>query len=109
MKENIIKIAQSQIGLQEIPKGSNWGEHVKKYLNSVGITFPASWCMAFVYWCYRESARELGQINPLFKTGGVLAQWNKTSPLKKRTTPERGIFSSWILAGLRSYRNSNGS
>lgn len=101
MKDKILAIAKSQVGLQEIPKGSNWGEHVKKYLSSVGINFPASWCMAFVYWCYRESARELNVINPLFKTGGVLSQWNKTNVLKKRTVPERGdIFIMDFGGGL---------
>ena len=101
MKEKIIEIAKSQVGLQEIPKGSNWGEHVKKYLNAVGINFPASWCMAFVYWCYKQGATELSQINPLFKTGGVLAQWNKTNKLKRREKPERGdIFIMDFGGGL---------
>jgi len=32
--------------------------------------------MAFVYWCFDHSAGRLGQPNPLFRNGGVLAQWN---------------------------------
>lgn len=82
-----LEIATSQLGLEEIPRGSNWGEHCKKYLNSVGINFPASWCMAFVYWCCREA---YGVNNPLFKTGGVLAQWNKTPKDKRLAKPEIG-------------------
>ena len=101
MKEKILAIAKSQVGLQELPKGSNWGEHVQKYLSSVNINFPASWCMAFVYWCYREAARDLGVVNPLFRTGGVLAQWNKTATVKRRTTPMRGdIFIMDFGGGL---------
>jgi len=67
----LLDIAFSQLGVQEEPKGSNWGKDVKKYLNSVGINFPASWCMAFVYWCHREAGL------PAIKTGGVMAAWNK--------------------------------
>lgn len=80
---NHIQIAITQIGNQEIPKNSNWGEHVQKYLKSVGITFPASWCMAFVYWCCKEAF----PANPLVKTGGVLNQWNKINPIHKKTQP----------------------
>lgn len=80
-----IEVAISQIGVQEIPKGSNWGQEVKKYLNSVGIDFPASWCMAFVYWCVEQTG-----INPLVKTGGVLRQWNEIDPKRKYKTPQPG-------------------
>lgn len=82
-----LEIANSQVGLEEIPRGSNWGEHCKKYLNSVGINFPASWCMAFVYWCVKQSyPNEM----KLFKTGGVLAQWNKTPKDKRSFKPVIG-------------------
>ena len=80
-----IQVAMSQIGVEEIPKGSNWGQEVKKYLNSVGIDFPASWCMAFVYWCVEQTG-----INPLIKTGGVLRQWNEIDPARKFKTPQAG-------------------
>jgi hypothetical protein len=72
-----LEIAISQIGVEEIPRGSNWGKDVKKYLASVGINFPASWCMAFVYWCVLQSGSK-----SLFKTGGVLMQWNKSVSLR---------------------------
>lgn len=83
---NHIQVAITQIGKEEIPRKSNWGEHVQKYLKSVGITLPASWCMAFVYWCCKEA-------NPstiLFKTGGCLKQWNKVDPKYKHSTPMPG-------------------
>lgn len=82
-----IEIAITQLGKEEEPKGSNWGNDIEKYLNSVGIDFPASWCMAFVYWCHHEA---LGVFNPLVRTGGVLAQWNKVHPNMKFTTPQVG-------------------
>lgn len=65
---------------QENPKGSNWGHPVQDYLASVDIFFPASWCMAFLYWCFKDAAGQLGLQNPLIKTGGVLAQWHGQDP-----------------------------
>jgi hypothetical protein len=81
-----LQIAILEIGNQEIPLNSNWGVHVQKYLHSVGIDFPASWCMAFVYWC-TEYAQT---INPLVKTGGVMRQWNFIDPQYKRSEPKQG-------------------
>lgn len=93
-----LEVAISQIGKQEIPRGSNWGDDVKKYLASVGINFPASWCMAFIYWCFEEAKVRIdvgnpGQsilINPLEKTGGVLTQWREIRPEYKFKTPMAG-------------------
>jgi CHAP domain-containing protein len=83
---NHIQIAITQIGKEEIPRGSNWGEHVQKYLKSVGLSFPASWCMAFIYWC----AKEAKPVNPLIKTGGVLRQWREVDVKYKFKDPKPG-------------------
>ena len=72
---NALKVAQTQVGQKENPVGSNWGEPVKSYLASVGISFPASWCMAFVYWCFRQATKDP---LPLIQTGGVLRAWNES-------------------------------
>ena len=85
-----LSIAKSQLGFSEEPKGSNKGPHIKKYLNSVGLDEGYSWCMAFVYWCTNEAAKEQGVPNPLVKTAGVLAQWNKIPKSMKFTTPQAG-------------------
>lgn len=87
-----ISIARSQIGKAEIPHGSNWGEHVQKYLKSVGITFPAAWCMAFVYYCYSEACKEAKIPNVLIKTGGVLRQWNEIPKQYKWSVPKVGAI-----------------
>lgn len=78
LSNKALEIAISQIGKEENPRGSNWGkadDPVPQYLASVGINFPASWCMAFLYWCYGQAADQLGLINPMAKTGGVLTGW----------------------------------
>ena len=85
-KRTLIEIAQSQIGLEEEPKYSNWGKDVKKYLNSVGINFPASWCMAFVYWCHKEAGL------PAIRTGGVLAAWNRGKQYRVLTPQPGDVF-----------------
>lgn len=75
--EKALEIAISQIGVEENPRGSNSGPQVNEYLKSVGINFPASWCMAFIYWCFDKAAKEMQKANMMAKTGGVLMQWNK--------------------------------
>lgn len=72
--------AIGQVGQEEKPRGSNWGHPVQDYLAAPGIHFPASWCMAFMYWCFDDAAAQLGLTNPLFKTAGVLAQWHNRVP-----------------------------
>lgn len=39
----------------------NWSPYIKLYLESVGITFPAPWCMAFVYFRLKNAATDLGE------------------------------------------------
>jgi hypothetical protein len=78
-----LEVAMSQIGQQEHPQGSNWGHPVQDYLASVGIGFPASWCMAFVYWSFSRGAGEMGVNNPLIRTGGVLNAWHMASGFNK--------------------------
>jgi CHAP domain-containing protein len=90
LQQKALEIAITQIGKEESPRGSNWGEPVKSYLASVGITFPASWCMSFVYWCFIKAAKELGIKTPLLKTGGVLKAWQKAPADVKVNDPQPG-------------------
>lgn len=85
-----LDIATTQIGKQENPLGSNWGEPVQSYLRSVGIGFPASWCMAFVYWCFKNASIELNIPNTAIKTGGVLKAWNTATKDQKSSAPSIG-------------------
>ena len=87
-----IEIAVKQLGVQEIPKGSNSGPEVEIYLKSVGLGKGYSWCMAFVYWCVQRAAEQTGSINPLKKTGGVLAQYNAKPELRQNVPEPGSIF-----------------
>lgn len=115
-----LEIAVSQLGKEENPRGSNWGktgDPVPGYLASVGINFPASWCLAFMYWCVKEAVAQLvptGAIkfinslqsyNPLYSTGSVLEQWRHVLPankvLQEGSTPQPGdIFIMDLGHGL---------
>ncbi len=52
-----LNVARTQLGVKET--SPNWGVRVSKYLASVGINFPAPWCLAFVHWCFHEVGKEL--------------------------------------------------
>lgn len=75
-----IEIARAEIGVREQPPGSNRGPRVDEYLRGVGLD-PGdgsfAWCAAFVYFCFGKAAEAAGRRNPLTKTAGVLAHWNR--------------------------------
>lgn len=79
LAERSLQIALTNEGVSEKPKGSNSGPEVNIYLRSVGLGPGYAWCMAFVYWCVSQAAKELDLVNPLIKTAGVLRQWNETT------------------------------
>ncbi len=85
----ILDTAISQIGVQEVPKGSNAGPEVEKYLRSVGLGKGYSWCMAFVYWCAVQASLRTGLPNALKRTGGVMDQFN-SRPALRVSAPQPG-------------------
>lgn len=115
--QRALGIAIGQLGNEEIPRGSNWGKHVEKYLKSVNINYPASWCMAFVYWCFNEACKELKIENKLPKTAGVLNFWNLCPKEWRVTSPEKGDIGimdfgkgkghTFIVASLKDSKTVN--
>lgn len=99
--DKVLEIARTQIGKMEVPKGSNWGPDVQKYLASAGVTVPAPWCMAFVFWCHNEAANALNARNPLYRTAGVMTQWDHAHPENRTFQPKAGdIFIMEFAHGL---------
>jgi hypothetical protein len=95
-------MAVSQLGVMEVPLGSNDGPMVRQYLASTGTPPGNFWCMAFVYWCFREAAAAAGAANPFPKTAGVLSAWNKvkaTQPGKLITRAQATADPSLVRAG----------
>jgi hypothetical protein len=92
LAQSSLEVATRQIGVQEIPKGSNSGPEVEIYLKSVGLGKGYSWCMAFVYWCVLEASKKTGSQSPLKKTAGVLDQWNSKPELRLATPVSGSVF-----------------
>ena len=63
--------------VREVPRNSNRGPEVDAYLKRAGVSPGLSWCCAFVYWCFDEAAKSLGQANPMVRTAGCLEHWNR--------------------------------
>lgn len=87
--EAAVTAAVSQLGIRE-QGGNNTGPEVDLYLASVGLEPGASWCAAFVYWCFRRAANSLTVPSPCPKTGGALKLWKLADPHFHMTAPARG-------------------
>jgi cell wall-associated NlpC family hydrolase len=74
----LLIFARNEIGVKEVPPGSNRGPRVEEYLHSVRLSFGYAWCNAFVYWCFEQASSQLNRVNPLPRTGSCLDHWNKT-------------------------------
>ena len=60
----VVRIAQQQLGLHEIPDGCNCGPQIQKFL---GSSAGEAWCADFVSWVYREAGHPF--------SGGVDGGW----------------------------------
>ncbi|WP_205479519.1 CHAP domain-containing protein [Sphingomonas arenae] len=87
-------VAITQLGVMEVPLGSNSGPMVDQYLASTGVPPGNFWCMAFVYWCFREAAAATGAANPFPKTAGCLDAWSRV----RRSKPGKLISRAAALA-----------
>jgi hypothetical protein len=65
--------------VREIPRNSNRGPDVDRYLECADCPPGNSWCCAFVYWCVNEAAKELGRRNPMVRTAGCLDHWQRAA------------------------------
>jgi hypothetical protein len=76
----VLRVAAAEIGVRELPVGTNSGPRVDQYLASVGLNAHAGnfpWCAGFVFFCFREAANTLGVANPAARTAGALDVWNQ--------------------------------
>lgn len=96
LREVALQIALSYDGQKEVPSGSNWGKFVQDTLATVGLDKPNPWCMAFVYRCYAEAAKQMNVPNTLFKTGHVLTFKNK---MPKQYIPKSKLTATSLQRG----------
>lgn len=85
LAELVLEIASDEVGVKEIPLGSNRGKRVEAYLDSVKLGGGNPWCMAFIYWCYEQAAKRLGVANLPPKTGHVRTAWNESKDIAGAT------------------------
>ncbi|WP_415721670.1 CHAP domain-containing protein [Photobacterium ganghwense] len=70
--QKLLAVANGEVGVEEVPRGSNDGKRVREYLTSAGINVPAPWCMAFVYWCLQQVG-----VTGVPRTAHCGTMWNK--------------------------------
>jgi hypothetical protein len=94
----VLNVASSQIGIMEVPAGSNRGPEVDKYHDAAGSPHGAAWCMAFIFFCFKQTCINLGRQNPAIRTGGVLDHWNRAT-CKKILATDASVNTSLVLPG----------
>lgn len=103
--ERMLAVASSQVGVSEVPPGSNRGPQIDLVLSSVGLQPGYAWCAAFVYWCFQQASKQTYKSNPCPKSAGVLNLWNlagyKESGLKRITSLEADDDHSLIKPGMQ--------
>lgn len=82
-KSTVLSIAEEELGVEEIPRGSNDGERVREYLRAANTSVPAPWCAAFVVWCQIQAG-----LKP-FITAHVATMWDKNKD-KQHKAPKAG-------------------
>ena len=74
-----LRIAHNEVGVKEVPPGSNSGPRVNEFLKSIGLRGGYPWCGAYVYWSFEQASAKLNRVNPLPRTGSCMDHWNKTN------------------------------
>ena len=89
--ERVLHVARSQVGLEEIPRGSNSGKHCMKWLASCNIDYPAYWCAAFGTWCMVEAGLPREAL-PHGEMASSTLEWIRWAERKKLVVadPHRG-------------------
>jgi len=91
LAELTIKIALSYDGVRE-RGGNNRGPQVEMFQHSIGLDPGDPWCAAFVCFCIKEAAKQLG-IDPNFQYGGsVYKLWSRNEGLQMSTPDTDCIF-----------------
>jgi hypothetical protein len=92
--DRALHVARSQVGVKEVPSGSNWGPMVKIFLAFAGWKSPQPWCAAFIGYCIVHAG---GKKARLWK--GLASTWSlyDWAVKEKRISevPKRGDLFVW--------------
>ncbi len=90
-KDDLVAIAATQIGVEEIPRGSNNGPFVNMYQDDNNGAHAESWCADFVCWCARRLIHERSPTPTIMPPRTSLAygfgDWARTIPGAKVLLP----------------------
>lgn len=103
MRDLVVDIAASQIGVVEQPRGSNRGPEVDVFIRAAGLdpaeaSFP--WCVCFLYWVFRQAAKVKGIENPLPQTAGVITLWNLARRTEAQVVHRSEISAQTVKPGM---------
>lgn len=77
----VLELASAEIGVLEVPPGSNRGKRVQEFQSAAGVSPGDPWCAAFVCFIFGAASRALGIANPVSAkkcvSGSVLDLWNR--------------------------------
>ena len=91
LAEVAIQIALSYDGVRE-RGGNNRGPEVEMFQKSIGLEAGDPWCAAFVCFCIKAAAQQLG-IKPRFQYGGsVYKLWTRNADLQTLTPGDNCLF-----------------
>lgn len=93
-QRRIVSYARSQIGVTEVPLGSNWGPRVAMYQSVTGA-YHAPWCVSFAQWVLWRSHK--GPIANRTAGAVYLRNWAYSHGLL-RSHPEPGTIAVWIYS-----------
>ena len=95
LSERALHVAASLVGKGEIPEGSNWGPFVEALLRRAGLSAPAPWCAAFVYWCLLEAGADSRKLWKHPASTYYLWEWAKRTGRLRQTGAARGELFVW--------------
>ncbi len=106
-----LAVAIRQVGVMEEPPGSNRGEQVDAYLSSVDESLLGQpWCMAFIYWCFKQAAKSGTVAAP--RTAGVIRSWQLAhdDDVKARIVPAADAKAdpTLVVPGMVFYIDTGG-
>ncbi len=84
-----LDLAAAEIGVHEMPPGSNRGRRVEDYLGAVNLPGGNPWCAAFVCYVVREAGRML-EVKPALRPSGSVLQLLRRNPELLLDRPEEG-------------------
>ena len=93
LPERMVAWADSQVGVKEVPKGSNRGPMVDEYEAYYGLK-GQPWCACFVAWCMNKAGFSKSQIGK----SALVADWANQFKGKRVETPKRGDLGYWVTS-----------